>query len=85
MPATVNRLLVVAAGYLEEGMAETRMHGKGILCGLSQVVPGTQLAALLDKCVAKASLRRKVDGVCLCKAFKHQLLLVTHHCSPRLL
>ncbi|BDA46048.1 probable TOG array regulator of axonemal microtubules protein 1 [Coccomyxa sp. Obi] len=63
VPATMNRLLSVAAGYLEEGMADTRMHGKGILCGLAQTVPGMQLAAVLDKCVAKASLRRKVDEV----------------------
>ncbi|CAL8462185.1 g1716 [Coccomyxa elongata] len=63
VPVTTNKLLSIAAGYLEEGMADTRMHGKGILCGLAQVVPGTQLAALLDKCVAKASLRKKVDEV----------------------
>ncbi len=64
VPATVSRLLSAAAGYLEEGMSETRAHGKGILCSLARhIVQEDQWAALLDKCVPRASLRRKVEEV----------------------
>lgn len=55
----------VAARCLEEGIAEARAHGKSILCILANdIVPQEQLAAVLDKCVPRASLRRKVEEVC---------------------
>ncbi|KAK9906329.1 hypothetical protein WJX75_000099 [Coccomyxa subellipsoidea] len=64
VPAIVSRLLSAAAVYLEEGISETRAHGKGILCSFARhILQEDQLPALLDKCVPRASLRIKVEEV----------------------
>jgi hypothetical protein len=89
VPAIVSRLLSAAAVYLEEGISETRAHGKGILCSFARhILQEDQLPALLDKCVPRASLRIKVEEVCSCLCFYTFALLPTmkeSSCAPSLL
>jgi hypothetical protein len=61
--AVLGKLFASSASYLEEGMSETRAHGRRILCTLAQqLLPQDQIALLLDR-LPRAALVNKVEEV----------------------
>lgn len=59
----MSKLFTVAAGYLEEGLLETRMHGKHILLTCAQQLLAEEQLATLLEALPRAAMAKKVKEV----------------------